>query len=182
MPAAKTDDMTQAVGVDAEGRLFTAAGAGGGETLTAENTLLAECVIPSGTAQWTKTQTGLTVGNLREYKIFGVILETSSSFLSGMYLGSTRIYYDSGAKMRLLFEWLDSDKRAVHLANGVNGNGYGTYPFVSISAIQAQGLTMGGAGLQIIKSDDHDDAAVTVYNHEALTADATVKIYGVIKG
>ena len=182
MPAAKTDEMTQAVGVDAEGKLFTAAGAGGGETLTAENTLLAGCVIPSGTAQWTNTQTGLTVGNLREYKIFGVILETSSSFLSGMYLGSTRIYYESGTKLRLLFEWLDSDKRAVHIANGVNGSGYGTHPFVSTSAIQAQGLTMGGAGLQIIQSGDHDDAAVTVYNHEALTADATVKIYGVIKG
>lgn len=183
MPVAKTDEMTQAVGVDAEGKLFTAAGAGGGgETLTVEHTLLAECVIPSGTAQRTKTRTGLTVGNLREYKIFGVILETSSKFLSGMYLGSSKIYYNSGARLRLLFEWLDSDKKAVYLANGAAGNGYNSSPFVSTDAIQEQGFTMGAAGFQIIKSDVLDDAAVTVYNYEALTADATVKIYGVIKG
>ena len=182
MPVAATEEMTQAVGVDAEGKLFTAAGAGGGETLTVEDKLLAECVIPSGTAQGTKTQTGLTVGNLREYKIFGVVLYTSSEFLSGMYLGSSKIYYNSGTKLRFLFEWLDSDKKAVYLTNGASGNGYNNYSFVGTLAAQDQALTMGGAGFQIIRSGDHDDAPVTMYNHQALTADATVKIYGVIKG
>ena len=156
--------------------------AGGGETLTVEDTLLAECVIPSGTAQGTKTQTGLTVGNLREYKIFGVTLNTSSSFTSGMYLGLSKIYYNPGTKLRFLFEWLDSDKKAVYLTNGVSNNGYTNYSFVGTNAIEDQALTMGGAGFLIIRSGDHDDAPVTMYNYQALTADATVKIYGVIKG
>ena len=73
MPAAKTDEMTQAVGVDAEGKLFTAAGAGGGETVVRSEETLAEGIIPVDTPIYTFTNTGLTFQEiLKTWKIFYV--------------------------------------------------------------------------------------------------------------
>ena len=77
MPVAKTDEMTQAVGVDALGGLWTAAGAGGGgETLLAKTVKLGE-----GTLDWLDKpfyqrwycDTGLSLREIAKgWKFFGV--------------------------------------------------------------------------------------------------------------
>lgn len=68
-PAAKTDEMTQEVGVDAEGKLFTAPGSGGEAFGTPTWTVLASGTIAAdGTEAKTITDTGITWDMLLQYK------------------------------------------------------------------------------------------------------------------
>lgn len=81
MPVAKTDDMTQAVGVDAEGKLYApaAAGAGGGETVVRSEETLAEGIIPVDTPIYSFTNTGLTFQEiLKTWKIFYIQTYTTA--------------------------------------------------------------------------------------------------------
>ena len=58
-PTAKTDDMTQPVGVDAAGLLYTAPGGSGSGTAGADGGYYAPSVDADGTLRWTASKTGM---------------------------------------------------------------------------------------------------------------------------
>ena len=72
MPVAKTDEMTQAVGVDAEGKLFTSAGSGGGDSsVWGDGEILAEGTIPADAAIYAFHDMGLSLTDLMKvWRIF----------------------------------------------------------------------------------------------------------------
>lgn len=121
MPVAATDEMTQAVGVDAEGKLFTAAGAGGWETLTAEETVLASGTIAADSTG--TTNTGISLTDLKSWKTFMVkIINVASGKPYSLWEGSV-ISFNPGKsvfkfeqdnaslkKLYAIFEWADTQK------------------------------------------------------------------------
>lgn len=121
MPVAATDEMTQAVGVDAEGKLFTAAGAGGWETLTAEETVLASGTIAADSTG--TTNTGISLTDLKSWKTFMVkIINVASGKQYSLWEGSV-ISFNPGKsvfkfqpadaslkKLYAIFEWADTQK------------------------------------------------------------------------
>lgn len=76
MPAAKTDEMTQAVGVDEAGGLWTMAGGNTPSSVTV--TEIASGTIPSGTKA-VITHTGITFGQLNDYKRVSIIVMNSTT-------------------------------------------------------------------------------------------------------
>ena len=182
MPVAKTDEMTQAVGVDAEGKLFTAARAGGGGTLVAEETVLASGVVPIGTAQWHDTDTGFTVGDLRTYKIFAFQYESDRTVkdaiqlrIGGILVGAN---FGSCAALQAIFEWVDTQKtyvRALSIAS--NGFVYTDKPIIRL------GAPIAGPGDCIISGKiGSDSGSVAFYTHNETTVDMKWAVRGVIKG
>lgn len=86
---------------------------GGGESRTFANDLLADGTIASGLAEWASVDTGLTVGDLRTYKSF-IILITGTI--------KDSIYYSFGTNIGLVknavrFEWED-DAKTILMCDG----------------------------------------------------------------
>lgn len=78
MPVAKTDEMTQAVGVDANGKLWGKLG-GGGDTAIRSLETIAEGVIATGTPQYTYTNLGVKFQEILEtWKIFYIQIYTTA--------------------------------------------------------------------------------------------------------
>lgn len=78
MPTAKTDEMTQAVGVDANGKLWGKLG-GGGDTAIRSLETIAEGVIATGTPQYTYTNLGVKFQEILEtWKIFYIQIYTTA--------------------------------------------------------------------------------------------------------
>lgn len=76
MPAAKTDEMTQAVGVDEAGGLWTMAGGNTPSSVTV--TEIATGTIPSGTKA-VITHTGITFGQLNDYKRVSIVVMNATT-------------------------------------------------------------------------------------------------------
>lgn len=87
-PAAKTDEMTQAVGVDGEGKLWGVPG-GGGSTMPTELVweTLAEGTIPVDTNANDGVNTGLSFSTINQYAAYLVGYECSSSIDIGISFG-----------------------------------------------------------------------------------------------
>lgn len=185
-PVAKTDDMTQAVGVDALGALFTIPGGesgGSGDTSTMQEVVLASGTIPTGTAQWSKTDTGLKVSDLQEWKVWGFRYIGSDNGSYGVnVIGTTQtLLHFNGVKGQAIFGWHDSERKAIKILDAVVGGGY--------EAI-GQPFLRNGIGIEArqtytpyayIPYFDKSDASVMFYNHSTLTADLQWEIRGVIK-
>ena len=80
MPVAKTGDMTQAVGVDEAGGLWTMAGGGGGESeFAGTETLLASGTIPSGTEAMYITDSGVTYDEFLKHRYVKVTFRSTEN-------------------------------------------------------------------------------------------------------
>ena len=175
-PAAKTADMTQAVGVDEAGALWTAAGGSGTDGLVFSNDLLAEGTIASGLAQYTEIDTGLTLAVLREYK----------SFLFCVSSNKTGLYYGFGAKggsakchINALFEWEDKDKTVLRFA------GVGTqYGIIFSNAYNYDTANYGGNIVPFIRLNlqgVEDTTNISIVTQIATTEECTYKVMGWMK-
>lgn len=119
MPAAKTDEMTQAVGVDAEGKLWGLPGGGGGSLGTNAGVVLGTGIATSQeiTGAYIKIDTGVTLAMLRTYKRFQVLLKSSEN-KSWNYVipgfGIDRCFFRTNVScLCMVCEWADDQKNFI---------------------------------------------------------------------
>lgn len=175
MPVAKTDDMTQAVGVDEAGGLWTRAG-GGESDIVQEQAVLASGTIASGTTagNW---ETGVTVGDLRKWRLFSVSFKSVST-QGGPWrfkLGNSVIAYGGQFACTWLFEWMD--KKTAKLFSYSSGGVTNTF----FNAWVQSSMQGSSVSHNIARINDADDAPVYVGSNPNLTGDLQWNVMGVLK-
>ena len=179
-PVAKTDAMTQAVGVDVEGKLYAPAAAGaGGERIVAQETVLASGVIPAdNTGPRALFETGLTLGDLRNWKRFRVQFICASSQYCRMYAGFM-LDGIAGNRPISMYEWADSEKKFLETIYATGADGWHT----DIDATYF-GRGNGRANRQVMARSDlmgSDDTPVYVNVYSKIDTDTSWKISGLLK-
>ena len=179
-PVAKTDAMTQAVGVDVEGKLYAPAAAGaGGERIVAQETVLASGVIPAdNTGPRALFETGLTLGDLRNWKRFRVQFICASSQYCRMYAGFM-LDGIAGNRPISMYEWADSEKKFLEIIYVTGAYGWHT----DIDATYF-GRGNGRANRQVMVRSDlmgSDDTPVYVNVYSKIDTDTSWKISGLLK-
>lgn len=184
-PVAKTDAMTQSVGVDEAGALFTEPGSGGGASSKMQETVLASGVVASGTAKWHNEDTGLTVADLQEWKVWGfVAVSSSQSTPSGLGFGTSakNIYLKGGKNCKAICSWFDDKREAIQIISAFIGDGY-----IGIDkSFFSNGMTIGSGVCQyaaagLIPFAVDKTAKVYFYTNDELTEDRAYKIVGLVK-
>lgn len=175
MPAAKTDEMTQSVGVDEAGGLWTRAG-GGESDIVQEQAVLASGTIASGTTAgiW---ETGVTVGDLRKWRLFSVSFRSVST-QGGPWrfkLGNSIIAYGGQFACTWLFEWMD--KKTAKLFSYSSGGVTNTF----FNAWVQNSMQGSSVSHNIARINDADDAPVYVGSYPNLTGDLQWNVMGVLK-
>lgn len=175
-PADKTAEMTQSVGVDEAGALWTAAGGSGSDDLVFSNDLLAEGTIASGLDAWTAIDTGLTLADLREYKSF---LFCVSSNTMGLYYGFGAKGGSAKCHINALFEWEDKDKTVLRFA------GVGTqYGIIFSNVYNYDTEKYGGNIVPFIRLNlqgVEDTTNISIITQSATTEECTYKVMGWMK-
>ena len=179
-PVAKTDAMTQEVGVDVEGKLYAPAAAGaGGERIVAQETVLASGVIPAdNTGPRALFETGLTLGDLRNWKRFRVQFICASSQYCRMYAGFM-LDGIAGNRPISMYEWADSEKKFLEIIYVTGADGWHT----DIDATYF-GRGNGRANRQVMVRSDlmgSDDTPVYVNVYSKIDTDTSWKISGLLK-
>ena len=176
-PAAKTNEMTQAVGVDAEGRLFTAPGAGGGEIITAvpyNNAILASGTIPAGVTSATLgngyVDTGLTVGDLRKYKCWGykMRLDDNKPYLSIGFSNGRKLCYIISNGVGAIYTWEDNAKTLATCVVAGTGNtsAWGNAPLTPIVNV----FNLSNGFPQLITESDSTKVYIGIFHMNGMSA------------
>lgn len=158
---------------------------GGGSSLgTAEETLLASGTLANGTAASTITNTGLTLGDLRAWKVFLVAFKAGQETYFSLACPdatTNRFLYHSNKNVLGICEWLDDARTVARVYYNRNGSGSEySAKYVGVSRATTTQNQMDVWGYFAF-SDGADTSAVNIYNYAALTADVTWQIKGVIK-
>ena len=160
-------------------------GGGGGETIIAEETVLASGTIATETEAQAFTASGITFGMLRNYKHWTVEFksENQSTYLAAGYkIGSNVRYICRLQTKNIKFqcEWLDKEKTIIRVFF-VGGSGYG----YGVSDISQSTNNSAQASMskqdQYIIADVVDDTMLGFFNHVALTNDILWRVKGVFK-
>ena len=160
-------------------------GGGSGETIIAEETVLANGTIATGTEALTYTASGITFGMLRNYKHWTVEFKSvnQSTYLAAGYkIGSDKRYICRLQHRNIKFqcEWLDKGKTIIRVfAVGGSGYGYGVSDISQSTGNSAQ-ASMSKQDQYII-ADVADDTMLGFFNSDALTNDILWRVKGVIK-
>ncbi len=158
---------------------------GGGETIIAEETVLASGTIATETEAETFTASGITFGMLRNYKHWTVEFKSASqsTYLAAGYKnGSDRHYICRLQSRNIKFqcEWLDKEKTIIRVfAVGGSGYGYGVSDISQSTGNSAQ-ASMSKQDQYII-ADVADDTVLGFFNYDALTNDILWRVKGVFK-
>ena len=175
MPAAKTDEMTQPVGVDDAGGLWTMAGGGGSGNLTI--TQLATGTIVSGTKKGTATDTGITLRSLLTHKLFQFRMKSTEN-ISASYAfrvsGTSwhrNMFGEGGSQAYSTFEVCGNAFRvAEKLADG-QGPSAQYYNVWSRNVVGSYSI--------FFKSDGEMENTLRLYNEVDTTADWTYTVYAI---
>ena len=160
-------------------------GGGGGETIIAEETVLASGTIATETEANTFTASGITFGMLRNYKHWTVEFKSASQstyLAAGYKIGSNKRFICRLRHRNIKFqcEWLDKEKTIIRVFF-VCGSGYG----YGVSDISQTTNDSAQASMskqdQYIIADVADDTVLGFFNHDALTNDILWRVKGVFK-
>lgn len=160
-------------------------GGGGGETIIAEESVLASGTIATGTETQAFTASGITFGMLRNYKHWTVEFksENQSTYLAAGYkIGSDTRYICRLQARNIKFqcEWLDKEKTIIRVfAVGGSGYGYGVSD-ISLSTGNSAQASMSKQDQYIIAAVV-DDTMLGFFNYAALTNDILWRVKGVFK-
>ena len=158
---------------------------GGGETIIAEETVLASGTIATETEANTFTASGITFGMLRNYKHWTVEFKSESQNLylaAGYKIGSSSRYICRLQAKNIKFqcEWLDKEKTIIRIfVVGGSGYGYGVFD-ISQSTNNSAQASMSKQDQYII-ADVVDDTMLGFFNHVALTNNILWRVKGVFK-
>ena len=157
----------------------------GGETIIAEETVLASGTIATETGASTFTASGITFGMLRNYKHWTVEFKSTSqsTYLAAGYKSGINMRYIGRLNLKNIkfqCEWLDKEKTIIRVFF-VGGSGYG----YGVSDISQSTNNSAQASMskqdQYIIADVADDTMLGFFNHDALTNDILWRVKGVIK-
>lgn len=185
-PVTKTDAMTQSVGVDEAGGLWTAPGGSGGSGGESSgeysSTVLATGVIPSGTEAGV-THTGVTFDQLNDYKIiyisringtnevganWSILHGTDTTTWKKITMGNNRgfltLFKVTGSK------WLYAYRNTVNCPKELSFGQYHAYLY------NTQAYGFGSGGLDFEKSAGIE---ICLHNDATLTDDCTWTIQGI---
>ena len=160
-------------------------GGGDGETIIAEETVLASGTIATETEANTFTASGITFGMLRNYKHWTVEFKSTSQstyLAAGYKIGSDKRYICKLQHRNIKFqcEWLDKEKTIIRIFF-VGGSGYG----YGVSDISQSTNNSAQASMnkqdQYIIADVVDDTMLGFFNYDALTNDILWRVKGVFK-
>ena len=160
-------------------------GGSGGETIIAEETVLASGTIATETEANAFTASGITFGMLRNYKHWTVEFKSASqntNLAAGYKIGSSMRYIGRLRSKNIKFqcEWLDNQKTIIRVfAVGGSGYGYGVSD-ISQSTNNSAQASMSKQDQYII-ADVADDTMLGFFNHDALTNDILWRVKGVLK-
>ena len=158
---------------------------GGGETIIAEETVLASGTIATETEAYTFTASGITFGMLRNYKHWTVEFKSASQsthLAAGYKIGSAARYIGRLQSRNIKFqcEWLDNQKTIIRVfVAGGSGYGYGVSD-ISQSTNNSAQASMSKQDQYII-ADVTDDTMLGFFNYDALTNDILWRVKGVFK-
>ena len=158
---------------------------GGGETIIAEETVLASGTIATETEANAFTASGITFGMLRNYKHWTVEFKSASQntyLAAGYKIGSYSRYICRLQARNIKFqcEWLDNQKTPIRVfAVGGSGYGYGVSD-ISQSTGNSVQASMSKQDQYII-IDVADDTVLGFFNYDALTNDILWRVKGVFK-
>lgn len=159
---------------------------GGGVLLTAEETVLAAGTIPAGTQKWKNMDTGLTVGDLREWQVFGVKSTASENFEIRLNISLQNVAgLKSDKNMYAIFEWMDSARTVlrVMISGGRDNDLWDNrhaYPFISLKNQESLDVVLAGSGYRF-RMFSNPDEIVQIYNNKDVTSDVAWEIRGIIK-
>lgn len=161
-----------------------AGGSGGGETTTFEYTVLAEGVIPNETAAGTYIDTGLTIADLKQWKIFGYLAVASvSGYYRPMVHYNKQPFYNlNGLRPMGVYEWLDVQNGYLIpvFVSGADGYWTTTDDPIGITENSGRGTTrMWGSLITHVTSDDSE--SIYMQNHGLTTCEVQWKIFGYVK-
>ena len=158
---------------------------GGGETIIAEETVLASGTIATETGAQTFTASGITFGMLRNYKHWTVEFKSASqsTYLAAGYKNRSGSYYICRLQARNIkfqCEWLNKEKTIIRVfAVGGSGYGYGVSDISHSTGNSAQ-ASMSKQDQYIIV-DVADGIVLGFFNYDALTNDILWRVKGVLK-
>lgn len=178
-PAEETD--TQPVRIGADNKLYTApggSGGGGGETIVAKETTLASGTTATGTAANTQTATGLTVADLRKWKMFNLHLwANGQTGYFGIVLGKSVAFYYSGSNMLWTCEWVDTARTVLRFTFSSGTGMESATPYIKkIYTSNLKGVT---STHLVLTGNDTDE--VKVHTGTGLTVDLKWAIIGLLK-
>lgn len=176
-PISGPEDAGKVPTVNGDGTGYVLEAVSGGETeiVIPEETVLASGSIPAGTLAATKTDTGLTVDDLRKWKMFAVYIRSGSQGLNwGVFCGNNRIAYLSHTSIKYLIEWVDTVKTATRYTV-MQGTGYEDRDTINNQ------VNLQTASISAYIGEVPEMGSVYIYNHEALQADSTWSVKGVLK-
>lgn len=160
-------------------------GGGGGETIIAEESVLASGTIATETEANAFTASGITFGMLRNYKHWTVEFKSTSQstyLAAGYKIGSDTRYICRLQARNIKFqcEWLDKEKTIIRVfAVGGSGYGYGVSD-ISLSTGNSAQASMSKQDQYIIAAVV-DDTMLGFFNYAALTNDILWRVKGVFK-
>ncbi len=158
---------------------------GGGETIIAEETVLASGTIATETAAQAFTASGITFGMLRNYKHWTVEFKSASqsTYLAAGYKNGSGNHFIcrlQAINIKFQCEWLDKQKTIIRVfAVGGSGYGYGVSDISQSTGNSAQASMTKQD--QYIIADVADDTVLGFFNHAALTNDILWRVKGVFK-
>ena len=158
---------------------------GGGETIIAEETVLASGTIATETEANAFTASGITFGMLRNYKHWTVEFKSTNqnTYLAAGYKIGSSMYYIGRLKARNIkfqFEWMDNEKTIIRVfVVGGSGYGYGVLDIAQSTGNSEQASMIKQD--QYIIADVADDTVLGFFNYDALTNDILWRVKGVFK-
>ena len=158
---------------------------GGGETIIAEETVLASGTIATETEANAFTASGITFGMLRNYKHWTVEFKSTNqnTYLAAGYKIGSSMYYIGRLKARNIkfqFEWMDNEQTIIRVfVVGGSGYGYGVLDIAQSTGNSEQASMIKQD--QYIIADAADDTVLGFFNYDALTNDILWRVKGVFK-
>lgn len=163
-------------------------GGGGGETIIAEETVLASGTIAAGADANQYIDTGVTVGDLRQWEYFGFhIINVNSGTYCSFTLGATfsqRIAWRNSCSIAL-FKWVTSDKTVLQNTGYVSTNNDETKAMNNMIAnFGTNGISERNSSVFYYLASIAgiaDDTKVCITTNNSPTVDITWEIRGLIK-
>ena len=157
-------------------------GGGSGGSGSMQETVLASGVVATGTAKWHKENTGLTVADLQEWKLWGfVCLASSQNTTFGINFGNSTVVKVASTGCKVILSWFDDDHNAINVVDLLTQDGFIKIDKSFFSVGYGGRASKGGLHGGYIPYVNNANDTVYIYTHDELAEDVAFKIVGLIK-